>query len=113
MRPEIYTGESVEIRDLQIQWIDGSDLSAYALYQNEPNPFVTETSIGFSLAKESDVTITIYDATGKTFQTISGQYQAGKHNAVVKSDGLPASGVLYYKLVAGDFESVRSMIKVE
>ena len=113
MRPEIYTGESNEIRDLSIQWIENSDLSEYALYQNEPNPFITETSIGFSIAKESDVTITIYDATGKVFRTINGLYEAGEHKSLIKSEGLPSSGVLFYKIKAGEFEAVRSMMKVE
>ena len=113
MRPEIYIGESNEIRDLKIQWIDGSDLSAYALYQNEPNPFVTETNIGFSLAEESNVSITIYDATGKIFKTIKGLYSAGEHKTLIKSEEIPTSGVLFYKLVSGEFESVKSMIKID
>jgi len=113
MRPEIYTGETTQIRDLAIQWIDRSMITEYDLYQNEPNPFITETNIGFSLGNDSDVTITIYDATGKVFKTITGKYNAGIHSELISAEGLPASGVLYYKLEAGDYESVRSMIKVE
>ena len=52
-------GLSLEIRTA------GADVVGYSLYQNTPNPFATETVIGYELPEAMEVTLTVYDVTGK------------------------------------------------
>ncbi len=40
-------------------------LLEFALYQNEPNPWNTQTTIGFDLPADGKVTLSVFEATGK------------------------------------------------
>lgn len=82
----------------------------YKLYQNYPNPFNPTTSIKFSIPKSSYVELKIYDILGKEVATlISDPYQAGVYVFDFNASTL-ASGVYFYKLVAGDFKEIKKMI---
>ena len=90
------------------------------LLQNYPNPFNPETWIPFHLAQDADVSVRIYDASGKLIRSLSlGQKEAGfyvaKGKAVYwngKSDAGEevASGVYFYSIKAGDFSATRKLI---
>lgn len=64
---------------------------------NYPNPFSGSTTIEYSLAYDSDVSIKVIDAlSGKEMRTISlGGMSAGKHDHVLTADGLRAGNYLY------------------
>ena len=58
----------------------GETPSGFALGQNAPNPFTTETAIGFSLAEKSCVTINVYNALGICIATLADGLQSpGSH----------------------------------
>ncbi|MBN4076392.1 T9SS type A sorting domain-containing protein [Gemmatimonas aurantiaca] len=78
----------------------------FALAQNYPNPFNPSTSISFSLPKASNVTLTIYDITGRTVRTLLSEYRsAGFHtllwDSADENGSKVASGVYLYRLRAG------------
>ncbi|MFC1620208.1 DNRLRE domain-containing protein [Candidatus Neomarinimicrobiota bacterium] len=80
--------------------------SAFSLHQNYPNPFNPETSIGYTLNRDTDVTITVYDLLGKEVTTlISGHVAAGDHsvvwNGTDENNQAVPSGVYFCKM-AGD-----------
>jgi flagellar hook assembly protein FlgD len=79
------------------------------LRQNFPNPFNPKTEIIFSVADRSNVTIKIYDALGKemTF-LINGVYEKGSYSVSFDGSNL-ASGVYFYKMVAGNFQDTKKM----
>jgi hypothetical protein len=80
-----------------------------SLVQNYPNPFNAETNISFSLAEAGDVTLKVYDITGRLVATLVNGYQeAGEHVATWDASNL-SSGVYFYKLTAGDYTSTKSM----
>ena len=91
-----------------------------ALLQNYPNPFNPETWIPFQLAREADVNIRIYDASGKLLRNLTlGRKEAGVYmekNKAVHWDGKNndgeevASGLYFYNITAGDFSATRKMI---
>ncbi len=61
------------------------------LSQARPNPFNPSTTIAYSLAGRSRVTIRVYDLTGRVVRTlVDGEAEAGKH--VVTWDGTTDSG---------------------
>ena len=85
----------------------------YKLEQNYPNPFNAGTTIGFSLAKDSDVTLSVFDILGKqVMQPIQRKFPAGRHKITVDLKNLP-TGTYHYKLKAGSFSETKSMLMVK
>jgi hypothetical protein len=90
------------------------------LLQNYPNPFNPETWIPFHLAQDADVSVRIYDASGKLIRSLFlGHREAGfyvaKGKAVYwdgKSDAREevASGVYFYSIKAGAFSATRKLM---
>ncbi len=67
--------------------------SSYALLSSYPNPFNPSTTIGFELPARSDVSLIIYNLTGREVARLADSgYQAGYHQVVW--DGRNASGRL-------------------
>jgi aminopeptidase N len=84
--------------------------SGYRLFQNEPNPFSSSTTIRFQLPSRSDVKITVMDVAGReVIPAYSRQHDAGTFSYIVKSDNLPA-GIYLYKMEAGIYNETRRMI---
>ena len=90
------------------------------LLQNYPNPFNPETWIPYQLSKDSAVSISIYDTTGKLVRTLSLGFQtAGFYNGRGQAaywDGRNAlgervaSGVYFYQLTTPAFQQTRRML---
>lgn len=90
------------------------------LLQNYPNPFNPETWIPYQLAEESEVSITIYDASGHRIRTLQlGNQAAGSYLTREKAaywDGRNdrgervSSNSYFYKLDATDSTVVRRMV---
>jgi hypothetical protein len=85
-------------------------VSGYGLEQNRPNPFRTETTIGFVLAESGSASITIYDITGKVMRSVTGDFSKGYNEIQLRKDGLGTSGVLYYRLDAREYSETKRMI---
>jgi hypothetical protein len=90
-----------------------------ALYQNYPNPFNPETWIPYYLAKDSNVTIKIYDTRGKLVKSMNLGYQlSGAYLSKSKAvywDGCNnagervSSGIYFYTLMTDDFIATKRM----
>lgn len=85
------------------------------LMQNEPNPFSLNTLISYELKNTSDVTITIYDMSGrKVFTSSSENVEKGIHTLQINADQLGnQTGMFYYTLDAGEFKATKKMILIE
>ncbi|UCC45582.1 MAG: T9SS type A sorting domain-containing protein, partial [Candidatus Zixiibacteriota bacterium] len=84
--------------------------SEHSLSQNRPNPFNPSTEISFSLPAAADVTLKVYNITGRLVTTlVDGRLEAGRHT--VTWDGSDAaSGVYFYRFQAAEFVASRKMI---
>jgi len=72
----------------------------FMLSQNAPNPFKESTNISFYLQKNSNVTLSIYNAMGQLVNTlIDGNMNSGNHQLAFNAGDLPA-GIYYYQLKA-------------
>ena len=90
------------------------------LLPNYPNPFNPETWIPYHLAKDADVTLTIYDTSGQAVRRFAlGHQAAGMYQTrslAVHWDGRNefgeqvASSVYFYHLSAGDYAATRKML---
>lgn len=92
--------------------ISGVVPEKYSLEQNFPNPFNPSTNIKFEIKESRFVILKVYDILGKEVATlVKEKLQAGVYE-VPFSNSVIASGVYFYKLVAGDFSSVKRMVLV-
>jgi hypothetical protein len=82
----------------------------YSLDQNYPNPFNPETKIEFSLPKSSIVNLTIFDLLGREVAVlVNEEKQAGIYSVTWKATNV-SSGLYFYKLQAGEFQTTKKMI---
>ncbi len=90
---------------------------AFALHASYPNPFTTQTEIGYQLGERITVTLSVFDMLGKRVRTLvretqpAGAYVAqwdGKNDA----GALVASGVYLYRLQAGSFADTQKLLLV-
>lgn len=86
--------------------------SAFALSQNYPNPFNPGTIIKYQIPVSCFVTLKIYNAAGQEVKTlVSGFKPAGTYIAPFNNNNNKlASGVYFYKIIAGDFKESKKMI---
>ncbi len=83
--------------------------TAYTLSQNYPNPFNPSTSIDFTIPKESQVVLKIYNMLGQVVATlVNKDMRAGSYTYQFNANYL-ASGVYIYRLQAGDYTFTRKM----
>jgi hypothetical protein len=72
-----------------------------ALRQSVPNPAHDMVTIVYTLAAQGDVSLALYDGTGRTIRTLdSGVRSEGDHTVAFSVDDLP-NGVYHYRLVVG------------
>ncbi len=85
----------------------------FVLFQNYPNPFNPSTVIKYYLPKSSDVELTVFDALGREVRNIR-QYNlsAGFHSESFNGSGL-ASGVYFYRVIAGEFSDFKKMVLIK
>jgi hypothetical protein len=70
----------------------------FALSQNYPNPFNPVTTISYSLQKQSEVKISVYDLLGNEVTIlVNGMKPAGTHKIQFDGSNL-SSGIYFYKL---------------
>jgi hypothetical protein len=87
--------------------------SGYSLAQNYPNPFNAGTVIPFELGQGGAWTVQVVNVSGQTIRTFTGNDQSGR--VEVAWDGTDrtgrsvASGVYFYRVVAGEFAATRKM----
>jgi photosystem II stability/assembly factor-like uncharacterized protein len=84
------------------------------LYQNTPNPFNTMTEISFGLAREGNVSFSIFDASGRMVRRLmNNRLKPGNYN--LRWDGKDdmkknlAQGVYFYRIKTEDYTATKKM----
>ena len=85
------------------------------LMSASPNPFNPATTIAFELASPGQVSITVYDVSGRMIRSlVNSHLSSGMHevtwNGRDRSGATAASGVYFYRLVAGEILQTRKMV---
>ncbi|MCC7465873.1 MAG: T9SS type A sorting domain-containing protein, partial [Saprospiraceae bacterium] len=98
---------------LRFQSPEGTNLNrvGFELYQNQPNPFVHKTTIGFFLPEASEATLSIFDEAGRLVYRQKGQFPKGENALVLDRALLNSDGVLYYQLETDSDVATRKMIQ--
>lgn len=85
----------------------------FNLGQNYPNPFNPVTKINFSIPKNSNVSLIVYDILGKEVKALVNEtLTAGEYEVDFEAGGL-TSGIYYYILNADGYRSVKKMALVK
>jgi len=86
----------------------------FALYQNFPNPFNSQTKISFTLLRSGSVKLEVYNLLGQKVVTLADDFYAvGTHSLVWDGKNNTgeevASGVYFYRLSLDESTLVRKM----
>ena len=91
----------------------GNIPKTFKLYNNYPNPFNPVTNIKFTVPKDGNVSLKIYDMLGRLVDVyMDGFIQAGYYNAEVDGTKL-TSGVYFYTLKADDYSETKKMLLIK
>ena len=115
------TAEDVKQNLIQLPTLVAYEIPAETeLLANYPNPFNPETWIPYRLAEDTEVSLTIYDQSGRVVRSLDvGHQVAGVYESRSKAvyfDGRNAvgeqvaSGIYFYHLSAGDYSATRKML---
>ena len=85
----------------------------FELYQNQPNPFVNRTVIGFHLPEASEATLTVYDETGKLVYTQKGDFAKGYNAFAIDRQLVKTTGILWYRVETNSDSANRKMIQTK
>jgi hypothetical protein len=80
------------------------------LFQNYPNPFNPTTNIKYSITKESQVSLKVFDVLGREVEILVNQKQAAGSYDINFDASKFDSGVYIYRLTAGEFVQSLKMI---
>ncbi|TNE73326.1 T9SS type A sorting domain-containing protein, partial [bacterium] len=88
-----------EFLTTDIEQLDSERPDAITLSQNYPNPFNPSTQISFTLNTTSNVSVAVYDVTGRLVATLATNkaYSVGTHTLQFNAANL-ASGIYMYQL---------------
>jgi hypothetical protein len=83
-----------------------------------PNPFNTQTTIGFTMPKSGNVNIEVYNVKGQLVRSLVNETKAtGSHNIIwngTDQNGQPvSSGVYFYKMDSGKYTATRKVMLVK
>jgi hypothetical protein len=94
---------------------DGKTIAGvgFELYQNQPNPFVNKTFVGFNLPEAATATLTVYDETGRAVFTQKGDFTKGYNAIALDRALLNTTGVLYYTLETATDSATKKMIQAK
>ena len=93
--------------------IDENVFNTFNLEQIYPNPFNNATNIRFSLQKQADSRIEIYDLTGqKIIELLNNNLAAGTHEITWQANNCP-SGIYFLKLSVGNQIAIKKVVKMK
>ena len=107
------TGSWWQSDPVSVGLADLSTPSEYELSQNYPNPFNPTTTINFSVPKEGNVRIAIYNAVGEQVDVlVNSNKNAGNYVTGWNATNY-ASGIYYYSIQANDYVQTKKMILIK
>lgn len=84
--------------------------TVFSLNQNYPNPFNPTTTISFGIPERVNVNLSVYNQLGqKVAELVNGEMSPGMHTVNFNASNL-ASGIYFYEIKAGQFQSVKKLM---
>ena len=85
----------------------------YELNQNFPNPFNPSTKISFDLPKDGNVSIKVFDNSGREVAELVNEFRTAGYYTVNFVPSNISSGIYFYRMDAGGFVKVMKMALVK
>lgn len=105
---------NIDLSTIGLNQISSEVPNGFELSQNYPNPFNPQTRIKYSIPKNSNVLIKLYNIQGKEIATLAeGIHTAGTYeiNFNINDFGsVLSSGIYFYKLITDDLSLTRKML---
>ncbi|MCL5030875.1 MAG: T9SS type A sorting domain-containing protein [Bacteroidetes bacterium] len=113
---ELLPGKKITLPEIQLQSVtdvlnekDNLPLT-YELKQNYPDPFNPSTVISYSIQKEDNVTLKVFNFLGQEVSSLVNKIQtAGSYKIIFNARSI-SSGVYFYSLRSGNFIQVKKMV---
>jgi hypothetical protein len=111
------TAQSAQAPELESA-LQAQPVYEFALGQARPNPSRGSITISYSLAKESPVSIRVYDVAGRLVRTlVNGTGAPGPHevtwDATTDDGRRVTAGVYFYRMNAGSWQSQQKVVFLE
>ncbi len=84
----------------------------FDLYQNQPNPFTTETYMPFYISKGGQVRLTVFDLMGRRLVEKEADLQPGYHQFMLSSYDLSETGAMFYQLETPEGTLTKEMLRL-
>jgi hypothetical protein len=89
------------------------EVDSYGPSQNYPNPFNPSTTIKFQIPVEGNVSVKVYDISGKLVAELVNEFmQTGRHSVQFNGSNL-SSGAYYYRIDANGFTDIKKMLLIK
>ena len=85
----------------------------YYLAQNFPNPFNPTTKVNFGLPESGYISLNLFDNLGRRIKTLITENLNSGHYTFQLNAGELASGIYFYRLIAGNFIETKKMILLQ
>lgn len=82
----------------------------FFLYQNQPNPFLTQTSISFDLFESDTVKMDIFNTSGKKIFSLKRSFPAGKNNFALERSSFSNTGLYYYTITTSKYQQTKKLV---
>ena len=91
--------------------IDITAPDKFALEQNYPNPFNPETNISYTIPEETNITLKLYDITGREIKVLVNEKKQPGYYTIKLKGGELSSGVYFCRLVTtSGYTAVKKLI---
>ena len=111
-----YAAQMLSIMGVDVTGIEHKTLVAdgYGLDSNYPNPFNPETTIKYHIPVNCQVTLSVFDISGRTVSVLVNQTESmGEHTVTFDGSAL-SSGIYFYRITTGTgFEQTQKMLLVK
>jgi len=115
LNERLKSGDEVVVSNSSINklMVSGDNIpEAYSLEQNYPNPFNPSTQIKFSVSKQTQLKLNLYNVLGELVQTIAdGVYEPGYYAVTFDAVDL-VSGIYVYRLESAEIVQSKKMVLV-
>lgn len=109
---EAYT-TTEESLGIQLNFSKVINTPTFELFQNKPNPFESQTTVGFYIPEGENVQLRVMDIQGRILLDIQKEYKAGFHEINLDKQTIGGVGILYYQMTAGENIATKKMIVLE
>ena len=82
------------------------------VWRNYPNPFNPVTTIEYQIPAGTKVTLKVLDVLGREVTTLVNEYQSAGHYQIRWKAVDRPSGIYFYQIQAGDFQSIQKMVLI-